>query len=177
MCCKNHFKKLLSFGLTFLLGLLVASIFQVIDSYNKAEELLSNRNDVIEIQEKPIFKNSYPEQGRGSAACSHRNLPELTNTDTVEPLDPRNKRLFILSKPRPLYTEQARANNTQGSVELRITFLASGEIGKIEPISELPDGLTEQAIAAAKQMRFEPATKNGSPVTVIKSVQFNFTIY
>jgi hypothetical protein len=44
-------------------------------------------------------------------------------------------------------------------------------------VSGLPYGLTEQAIAAARQMKFEPALKNGVPVTSIKTVEFTFTLY
>jgi TonB family protein len=83
----------------------------------------------------------------------------------------------ILSKPRPPYTDAARSNQVSGTVTLRVTFLANGSIGSISTISGLPHGLTEQAIAAARNIRFEPAKKNGVPYAVTKSVQFNFTLY
>lgn len=88
-----------------------------------------------------------------------------------------SKPLNITFKPKPRYTDAARQQNIQGSVTVRVTFLASGQIGSVTPVSGLGYGLTEQAIAAAKQMRFEPALKNGVPQTVIRPVQFNFTIY
>lgn len=87
------------------------------------------------------------------------------------------KNLNITSKPRPNYTDEARKNSVQGTVVLRVMFLASGQIGSVSPVSGLPNGLTEQAIAAAKQMRFEPAMKNGVAQSVTKQVQFSFTIY
>jgi TonB family protein len=83
----------------------------------------------------------------------------------------------IISKPRASYTDAARQNNVQGSVTLRITFLASGQIGGISPVSGLPYGLTEQAIAAARSIRFEPAKKNGVPFTKQMTIQYGFTIY
>lgn len=83
----------------------------------------------------------------------------------------------IISKPRPNYTDAARTNNIQGTVTLRVTFLANGTIGAISPISGLPYGLTEMAIAAARLMRFEPAKKNGVPYTSVRSIPYNFTIY
>ena len=88
-----------------------------------------------------------------------------------------SKPLQITFKPKPRYTDAARQNNIQGAVIVRVTFLASGQIGSVTPVSGLGYGLTEQAIAAAKQMRFEPQLKNGVPQTVTKPVQFNFTIY
>jgi protein TonB len=83
----------------------------------------------------------------------------------------------FISKPQPKYTDAARQNNVQGNVTLRITFLANGQIGSISPVSGLSYGLTEQAIAAARQIRFEPAMRNGQPYSVTKSVQYTFTIY
>ncbi|MBA2736364.1 MAG: energy transducer TonB, partial [Pyrinomonadaceae bacterium] len=85
--------------------------------------------------------------------------------------------LKIISKPRANYTDAARQNQIQGTVTLRVTFLASGQIGKISLVNDLPDGLTEQAIAAARTIRFEPQIVNGKPRTVTKTVQYNFTIY
>jgi TonB family protein len=38
-------------------------------------------------------------------------------------------------------------------------------------------GLDEQAVAAAKQFRFQPATKDGVPVAVRISIEMNFKIY
>lgn len=83
----------------------------------------------------------------------------------------------IISKPRANYTDAARQNNIQGNVTLRITFLASGQIGGISPVSGLPYGLTEQAIAAARSIRFEPAMRNGVAVSKQKTIQYGFTIY
>lgn len=83
----------------------------------------------------------------------------------------------ILAKPRANYTDAARQNQVQGTVTLRVTFLANGSIGSISPVSGLPNGLTEQAIAAARGIRFEPAKVNGVAQTVTKQVQYSFTLY
>lgn len=83
----------------------------------------------------------------------------------------------ILSKPRSNYTDAARKNGIEGDVRLRVIFLSSGEIGSISPVTTLPDGLTEQAIAAARQIKFIPATKSGVPVSVAKLVEYRFSIY
>lgn len=83
----------------------------------------------------------------------------------------------ITSKPRANYTDAARQNQVQGIVTLRVTFLANGQIGSISPVSGLPYGLTEQAIAAARNIRFEPQQVNGVAKAVTKQVQYSFTIY
>jgi len=55
--------------------------------------------------------------------------------------------------------------------------LFSGQIGSVEATKELPDGLTEQAILAAKRIKFSPARQNGRPITVTKQVEYSFSIY
>lgn len=83
----------------------------------------------------------------------------------------------ILSKPSATYTESARIAETGGSVLLEVTFLASGRIGDIKPISELPNGLTESAIEAARKIKFQPAMSDGQPVTSVKTIEYTFAIY
>ena len=52
--------------------------------------------------------------------------------------------------------------------------MAISAITKI--IQGLPFGLIGQAITAAKKIRFEPAYKNGEPVSVRGSLEFSFNI-
>jgi len=85
--------------------------------------------------------------------------------------------LKIISKPRAGYTDSARQNNVTGKVVLRITFLANGSIGSITPVSGLGYGLTEQAIAAARRIVFEPAKVNGVSQTTTKTFEYGFSIY
>lgn len=110
--------------------------------------------------------------GSGNGNTTEENFPKVVtpNAGLITPLK-------ILSKPRAQYTDAARQNNVQGTIVLRITFLANGSIGSISVVKGLGYGLNENAIAAAKQIRFEPAKKNGVPYAVTKSVNFNFVIY
>jgi TonB family protein len=87
---------------------------------------------------------------------------------------PETQELKIIYAPTPTYTEKAFKNKVSGTVRLRITFLASGEIGDVVPVTQLPDGLTEQAISAAKKIKFEPARQKGVPQTVVKDLNYNF---
>lgn len=83
----------------------------------------------------------------------------------------------ILTKPRANYTDFARFYEITGKVTLRVTFSANGTIGAISPFLKLPFGLTEQAISAARGIRFEPATRDGVAFSVTKPVEYSFTIY
>ena len=85
--------------------------------------------------------------------------------------------LRITSKPQAVYTEEARTNEVQGSVRLKVTLLASGTVGSISVVNELPDGLTGQAVAAARKLQFVPATVDGVPVSKVITIDYSFTIY
>ncbi len=83
----------------------------------------------------------------------------------------------VLSKPEPQYTEEARKNQITGTVVLRAVFASSGQVSNIRAVSGLPFGLTERAIAAARQIRFTPATKDGHPVSMYIQLEYNFNLY
>jgi len=83
----------------------------------------------------------------------------------------------LISKPEPSYTEEARKNQIVGTVVLRAVFSSDGTVTNIHAVSGLPEGLTERAIAAARQIKFVPATKNGRPVSMWMELQYNFNLY
>lgn len=87
------------------------------------------------------------------------------------------QRARLLSKPEPKYTEEARRNQISGTVLLRAVFASSGEVVQIRALSSLPFGLTERAIAAAREIKFVPATKAGRPVSVFMQLEYNFNLY
>ncbi|HEV7903882.1 MAG TPA: TonB family protein, partial [Pyrinomonadaceae bacterium] len=80
----------------------------------------------------------------------------------------------ITSKPEPLYTAEARRNQTSGTVRLRLILGASGSVSGITPLSRLPDGLTEKAIEAARRIAFIPAEKDGRKVSQYVTIEYNF---
>lgn len=83
----------------------------------------------------------------------------------------------ILYREKARYSEEAREKKTQGSVVLLATFTASGQITDIRVIRGQPYGLTEEAIIAAKRIRFQPALENGVPMTVRAQLEYNFALY
>lgn len=80
----------------------------------------------------------------------------------------------ITFKPEPGFTEEARKNQLQGVVRLRAVLAASGEVTNISVVKGLPDGLTEKAIGAARQIRFTPAEKDGHQVSQQVVLEYNF---
>jgi TonB family protein len=108
--------------------------------------------------------------GSGNGDGNKTSSVPTANSESASPLR-------ILSKLAPQYTDTARKSAVEGTVRLRVTFLASGEIGSVTPISFLAEGLTERAIEAAQKIKFEPAKKNGVAISVTKIIEYSFTIY
>ena len=88
-----------------------------------------------------------------------------------------DQRARVLSKPEPQYTEEARRNQISGTVVLRVVFASTGEVVQVHALNALPFGLTEKAIAAARAIKFVPATKNGRAVSVYMQLEYNFNLY
>ena len=86
-------------------------------------------------------------------------------------------RARVISKPEPLYTEEARQKQVTGTIVIRAIFAANGQVVGIHATSGLPAGLTQQAIAAARRIKFIPATKDGKPVSTWIQLEYNFNLY
>jgi TonB family protein len=120
--------------------------------------------------------------GDGGGAGNGRGMntgggdPGLGGGRSVEPMT-ASLRPTILYREKAKYTEEARQNKVQGTVVLQVVFQATGAIADVKVIRGLPDGLTEKAIEAAKKIRFNPAVKNGTPVSVRGTLEFTFNLY
>lgn len=84
---------------------------------------------------------------------------------------------IVLSKPEPKYTDEGRQAGQRGTVVLRCVFSASGEVTNIKEVRGLPYGLTESAVAAARQIKFIPPIKDGRFVSMFVQIEYNFNIY
>jgi TonB family protein len=82
----------------------------------------------------------------------------------------------ILSKPRPAYTEEARRLQIQGEVLLEVLFAASGEARVLRSIRGLGHGLDENAISAAREIRFRPAKRGDTDVDSTAVVHIVFQL-
>lgn len=109
-------------------------------------------------------------EGWGRAGCGHGRDKTYKGNEVEH-------RARLLQKPEPQYTEEARKNQITGTVMLRAVFSSAGEVVQIQALRSLPFGLTERAIAAARQIKFVPAMKGGQPVSVFMQLEYNFNLY
>jgi len=87
-----------------------------------------------------------------------------------------DSRPVALNNPRPNYTEDARRNKVQGTVRVRVLVGADGAVKNVKILGGLPDGLNEEAIRAAYQIRFRPAMKSGQAVAFWQAVDIDFNL-
>ncbi|MGH7703737.1 MAG: energy transducer TonB [Gemmatimonadales bacterium] len=79
--------------------------------------------------------------------------------------------------PDPEYSEEARKAKYQGTVVLYVEIGTDGRTHNIRIQRSLGLGLDEKAIEAVRSWKFEPARKDGQPVTVGVNIEVNFRLY
>jgi TonB family protein len=86
-------------------------------------------------------------------------------------------RAVILNTPRPVYTEAARANKTEGIVRVRALLRAQGRVTRAAVTRGHTDGLDERALEAVHRIAFRPARDAaGRAVDSGVTVSVSFTI-
>jgi len=81
------------------------------------------------------------------------------------------------SKPSPLYTPEAMRTGVQGPIDLEAVIRKDGTVGDVRIIRSLDAELDQEAIKAAKQWRFTPATdRNGNPVDIVVVIGFDMRL-
>ena len=93
----------------------------------------------------------------------------------------------VVKRVKPTYTAEARAEKIQGTVMVEAVVLSDGTVGDVKVVEQhlgrvgLPRrsidtafGLDQQAMNAAKQWVFRPATKGGKPVAVRVRIELTF---
>ena len=80
----------------------------------------------------------------------------------------------IVDSPAAIYTDEARINKVKGDVRLRMVLASDGTVRNVFPIKSLSRGLTESATEAARQVKFEPAIRNGEPASQFVTFVYEF---
>lgn len=104
-------------------------------------------------------------------------LPEVVDGERIYKSREPEERYQILKKPTPSYTYEARRHQTNGTVTLLLILAADETVKHIQVVHGLPDGLTDKAIQAAKQIKFKPAKNGGKPVSVWIELEYGFRLY
>jgi TonB family protein len=84
--------------------------------------------------------------------------------------------VVLESKVAPVYPGKARRKKIEGRVVLRTLVAADGTVRDLVAIESPSDLLSEAAIAAVEQWRYQPATRDGSPVDSFLTVVVDFRL-
>ena len=116
---------------------------------------------------------------QGTAAPSIGSSPNTTEEKRTVVKPPPTVSLArpveITSRPEPIYTDEARASKTEGTVILQVTFYRDGRVIIEHIVQKLPNGLTNAAVKAARGIRFHPALDgDGQTTDFTAQVRVNF---
>jgi TonB family protein len=87
----------------------------------------------------------------------------------------QNRRAKVTYRVEPEYTADARDKQITGTVLLGVTVGPDGAAQNIQIKRSLFPSLDESAVAAVRKWRFEPAIKDGQPVSFYLQVEFYFS--
>lgn len=80
----------------------------------------------------------------------------------------------LIKRVEPELTEEARKARISGLVILEIVIERDGRVGGGQVLKPLPMGLTQKAIEAVEQWKYEPAVHKGLPVRTKEIVRIAF---
>lgn len=83
----------------------------------------------------------------------------------------------ILRRPEPLYPREARSSQANGRVKLLLVLGADSTVKHILALRSSHPLFTEASVQAARRIVFEPAIKDGRPVSTAVSIEYNFQTY
>lgn len=82
----------------------------------------------------------------------------------------------VVTRVEPLYPESYRKGKMAGLVTLQIALSETGAIEDVRVLQSVAPEIDLAAIGAAKQWKFEPATKGGKPVPSLFQLTINFKL-
>ena len=117
-----------------------------------------------------------------SLLCAQTNVPTQTTQDqgASEPVEKPGRGIKpprTTYSPAAQYSEKARVAKYQGTCILKLVVGTDGHPRNIRVINPIGMGLDEKAVEAVRTWRFQPATKDGTPVAFEVAVEVSFHLY
>jgi TonB family protein len=149
-----------------------ASLFEIppdytVQSFNRAQTATLGTVDRPQAATMGTVDRPQAATLETAASSDHQPAPQVMSA-SLKPT--------IIYRENAGYTMEARQNRVEGVVVLSVVFNVNGSITDVRVVRGLPDGLTEKAIEAAKKIRFQPAVKDGTPVSVRGAIEFSFKL-
>ena len=110
------------------------------------------------------------------AGFSNAGAVDATPQSRPTVAEPRLVPVEVVSKPNPIYTQEARDLKLEGEVLLQVVFAANGQLRVLKVQRGLGHGLDEAAIRAAQQIRYKPALRDGQPYDSVATLHVRFQL-
>lgn len=112
------------------------------------------------------------------AASAQTNAQTAPDADPIYKLSEVDEKPKIKKKPRAKYEDSYLKCGARGLVVLRIVLLKTGEIGDVAVVTTSRcAAFDDNAVRAAKKVKFKPALKNGQAVSVSATVEYSYSVY
>ena len=140
------------------------------DQLDRVKQLVAAARETgVRSQDAAIKQLEHDLQARRSAATA------VSNNNTAAPVAPAATPLKRIYTAPPEYPDDARRRKIAGWVEVMFTVNEKGDVQDAQVRSSSPeDVFDDAALKAVKRWRFEPATKDGQPVSVRSMVRLKF---
>lgn len=100
------------------------------------------------------------------------------SNDQPSPSENQSVNSPLKIKKKPSARAQGCDRQSSGVIRVKVTFDKSGVVTKVVRISGSGCGrFDDEAIRAAKKIKFEPATKDGVAVTVVRTLEYVFSFH
>lgn len=111
------------------------------------------------------------------SVASASKVRRQSDATIYKPTDPGVTQPVLVHEVKPVYTDDAKRRRVQGNVELEAVITTDGAVrDDVRVTKSLDADLDAQAVKAAKQWLFKPATKDGKPVNVRVDIEMTFTL-
>ncbi len=140
-----------------------------IEAQGKLLEILTDRR-ALEFEELVLARF------RVLAECVDQSSKVVDGHRVLSKGDLMMEKAHVLVKRPPAYPESARKDNVSGTVILRAVFAYDASVQYIELIRSPDSRLTEEAIRAARSIRFRPETICGKPVSYPVQLEYSFNL-
>ncbi len=130
---------------------------RALESYEKALQLFPDDGGVAELRKQV-------EAFRSFVAFS------------AEKKDATYKTPIPVNRPFPSYTDRARNAHISGIVRLAVSINENGEVIDVLMLSGPGYGLNEEAVKAAKKLKFTPGTKDGVAIPCWQNIEVEFNL-
>jgi len=153
-------------------GMAVAGLFQA----QRAQEMFARARELRAMSVKAMNSAPQDDSAEPPATVPGSNLTESTIPNSTFRVGGGVSPPSVTYKVDPEYSDEARLVNYSGTVLLSVVVDTEGKARSIALVKGLGLGLDERAVAAVRQWRFKPGTKDGHPVNVRARIEVNFKL-